>query len=63
MAKDDFPKLSNPARSALFEAGYTQLEQLRHVKMQDILKLHGMGKKGIAELREALAEKGWAFLE
>jgi DNA-directed RNA polymerase alpha subunit len=62
MAQDhDFPKTSNPATSALLEAGYTRLEQLTQVTEADLLKLHGMGPKAVRLLREALAEKGWSF--
>jgi hypothetical protein len=27
----------------------------------EIAKLHGMGPKGIRELKAALAERGWSF--
>lgn len=58
---DDFPKTSNPARSALHAAGYTRLEQLTQVTEAELLKLHGMGPKAIRILREALAERGLTF--
>jgi hypothetical protein len=58
----DFPKgLSQPALRALATAGYTRLEQLTAVKEADLLKLHGMGPKGIALLRSALNENGKSF--
>jgi hypothetical protein len=58
----DFPpKLGRPARDALIVAGYTRLEQLTQVSAKELLKLHGMGPKGIRQLREALAEQGLAF--
>lgn len=53
--------LSQPAQRALAGAGYSRLEQLTHVSEKEILALHGMGPKGIRQLREALAEKGWSF--
>jgi hypothetical protein len=57
-----FPvELSRPALGALREAGYKRLEELVGVKAADLLKLHGMGPKGIRILREALKGKGLAF--
>ncbi|MBC8171192.1 MAG: DNA-binding protein [Anaerolineae bacterium] len=60
-ASDFPPKLSNPARRALNGAGYFQLEQLTQVTEAELLKLHGMGPKGIRQLREAMEPKGLAF--
>jgi DNA-directed RNA polymerase alpha subunit len=58
----DLPlNLGRPARDALIVAGYTRLEQLTQVSAKELLKLHGMGPKGIRQLREALAEQGLAF--
>lgn len=57
------PKLSAPALRALDGAGYTQLAQLTLVSEAELLKLHGMGLKGIHLLREALAAQGWSFAE
>ncbi|MCB8984131.1 MAG: DNA-binding protein [Ardenticatenaceae bacterium] len=60
----DLPaKLASPARRALTGAGYGRLEQLTTVSEADILKLHGMGPKAVAQLRQALADKGWSFAE
>ncbi|MCW3465799.1 hypothetical protein [Chitinophaga nivalis] len=57
-----FPKgLSQPALRALNGAGYTQLQQLTGVTETAIQQLHGMGEKGMVVLRQALADKGWAF--
>ncbi|HMO57372.1 MAG TPA: hypothetical protein PKA05_15050 [Roseiflexaceae bacterium] len=53
--------IGNPARQALAVAGYTQLEQLVHVREKDLLKLHGVGPKAIAVLRAALAAQGLHF--
>ncbi len=59
---DDFPpKLSQPALRALKAAGYTQLDHLTRVTEADLLKLHGMGPKGIRMLRSALQERGLSF--
>ena len=53
--QDNFPHgLSQPALRALANAGYTQLEQLRHVPESELLKLHGMGPKGVRVLMSAL---------
>jgi DNA-directed RNA polymerase alpha subunit len=55
--------LSSPARRALAEAGYQNLEQLAGVRSADLLKLHGFGPKSIGQLREALAAKNLAFAD
>jgi hypothetical protein len=59
--QDDLPKLSRPARAALAVVGITRLEQLDSESEKRIAGLHGMGPKGIRELKEALAERGWSF--
>lgn len=59
----DFPKIGEPARRALEEAGYTRLEQLPGVRATDLLRLHGVGPKALRLLREALAEKGLTFMD
>lgn len=56
MTADGFPPgLSQPARRALAGAGYTRLEQLRGVSDAELLKLHGLGPKGLRQVRGALA--------
>ncbi len=55
------PGLSRPATSALYAAGYTRLDQLTAVTAGELLKLHGMGPKGIRILREALTARGASF--
>jgi hypothetical protein len=55
------PGLSQPALRALAGAGYTRLEQLTKVREADLLKLHGMGPKGVRILREALSARGLSF--
>lgn len=54
-------KLASPARRALLGAGYTRLEQLTQVSEEQLMQLHGMGRKAIEQLRLALAEKGLSF--
>jgi hypothetical protein len=53
--------LSKPAWRALTGAGYWRLEQLTAVRAEELLALHGMGPKGIRQLREALAARGLAL--
>ena len=54
-------KLSQPALRALAGAGIVNLEQLTTVTEAELLKLHGMGPKGIRILRQALADKRLDF--
>lgn len=51
------------ARRALALAGYTHLEQLTQARATDLLRLHGVGPKAIAVLRQALAERGLRFVD
>ncbi|MDI4648333.1 DNA-directed RNA polymerase subunit alpha C-terminal domain-containing protein [Cohnella hashimotonis] len=58
----DLPeRLSKPALRALASAGIQRLDQLADWRAADILKLHGMGRKGIDTLEQALAERGLSF--
>jgi hypothetical protein len=58
----DLPsELSRPARRALVGAGYTRLELLTGVTEAQVLRLHGMGSKGLDQLRSALAARGQSF--
>ncbi len=55
--ESDLPvRMGNPARRALIAAGYVRLEQLAGVDDDEISKLHGVGPKGLAILRQVLAE-------
>jgi hypothetical protein len=57
-----WPKgVAAPAQRALASAGYTRLEQLAGVKESDLQRLHGMGPKALAALRQALEEMGLSF--
>lgn len=58
---DAFPGLSNPAKRALAEAGYTEPRGLDGVSAAELLRLHGMGPKGIRILRGLLAERGFSL--
>ena len=58
-ASDDLPRaIGRPATGALRAAGYTDLTQLDGVAAADLLRIHGVGPKAVAVLREALAERG-----
>lgn len=62
--ENDLPAgISAPARRALAAAGYDRLEQLTKATEAELLKLHGMGPKALAALREALARRGWTFAD
>jgi hypothetical protein len=54
-----FPRgIGRPATGALLAAGYTELSQLDGVPAADLLRLHGVGPKAVAVLRESLAAQG-----
>jgi len=56
--ENDLPgDLGAPARRALTGAGYTTLAQVATATERELLRLHGMGPKGIRSLRAALAER------
>jgi DNA-directed RNA polymerase alpha subunit len=53
--------LAAPARRALASAGVTELADLTRLQEDDVLALHGMGRKAVEQLRAALRERGWSF--
>jgi hypothetical protein len=53
--------LARPAQRALANAGYTQLDQVTAVSEAELARLHGIGPKALAQLRQALADQGLAF--
>ncbi|QED50153.1 DNA-binding protein [Cytobacillus dafuensis] len=60
--ESDLPaELAKPARRALEGAGYFRLMQLTNVTEAEVLQLHGMGPKAIAQLRNALASQNLTF--
>jgi len=59
--KSDLPKIGAPAQRALASVGITRLEQLTKLTEAELLQLHGMGKKAVSALREALALHGLSF--
>jgi hypothetical protein len=63
MAEDEsgFPKMSAPARRALANAGYSELELLTDTSETELRRLHGMGPSAIRAVRAALADRGLAL--
>lgn len=60
--ESDLPgNLSEQARRALTEAGYTSLEDLSHATEADVLGLNGMGPTALSRLRRALEATGRSF--
>jgi hypothetical protein len=55
---DELPRIGAPATRALAGIGVTRLSQLTEHRHVDLLKLHGMGPRAIAILRQALADQG-----
>jgi hypothetical protein len=61
LAPDLPPGPARPARQALAAAGYVTPEQLTQVTEDDPARMHGVGPKAIAQLRDALAAAGLSF--
>jgi DNA-directed RNA polymerase alpha subunit len=62
--KTEFPqRLGKTARRVLALAGYTEYGQLTRTTAEELLKIHGMGRKGIEILREELAGRGMSFAD
>lgn len=60
--QDNFmDSLAAPARRALESIGVSNLEQLSQFTETEILKLHGMGKHAIAQLKNALKQASLKF--
>ena len=55
------PKTSNPATTAVTEAGVTCLEDLARFTEAELLAMHGVGPKAIRIWKQALAERGLGF--
>lgn len=59
-----FPSgLAAPARRAISQAGFTNLEQLTEISEAEFKQLHGIGPKALDLLRQALHEKGLTFTQ
>lgn len=50
-----------PARRAMAHAGLETLEQVVQYPQRELLKLHGMGVKTMAQLEDAMDEHGLEF--
>ncbi len=62
--ESDLPMdLAKPARRALIQAGYWQIEHLTELGEAEIRQLHGVGPKAIGQLRCALGMKGLSFAD
>lgn len=61
MEKIKFPKIAQPAIRALHSIDITYLEQLSTVTKEELLALHGMGKRGIEILELEMKEHGIQF--
>ena len=55
---EDVSGVGRPARQALAENGYPNLESLRGANYQDLLAMHGIGKRGLERLQAALVAQG-----
>ena len=60
-SQDDFPKLANPARRALANAGIRQLTDLANLTEAEFGRLHGIGPNAIAALKASMKARGLAF--
>jgi hypothetical protein len=58
---DELPRIGAPATRALAGVGITRPSQLTDHRAVDLLKLHGMGPRAIAILRQAAGVR-WASL-
>ena len=54
-------KLAQPAQRALAGAGIRRLDQLALLSEDELKRLHGIGPKALAQLRDALAARGLSF--
>ncbi len=57
----EFPKIGNPALSALDHAGINHLVELPKYTEKELLALHGFGPKALGILRAELENRGLAF--
>jgi hypothetical protein len=55
------PRIGAPATRALRAEGIWTLEQVRELREEQLVALHGVGPVAVRFLREALAERGWTF--
>ncbi|MDO5513525.1 DUF1801 domain-containing protein [Corynebacterium sp.] len=55
---EQIPGVGRPARDALTAAGFADLESLDKQEWDELLALHGVGKRGLERLQAALQERG-----
>jgi DNA-directed RNA polymerase alpha subunit len=60
-SENDFPKLSNPARRALANAGIRRMTDLAQMTEADFARLHGIGPNAVATLKAAMKARGLTF--
>lgn len=58
---ESIPGVSAPLRRALEDAGFPDLESLDGVDYASLISLHGVGKRGLERLNEALKDKGMSL--
>ena len=51
-------RIGRPALRALDAAGASSLHDVSRLREEDLLRLHGVGPRALAVLRDALAEHG-----
>lgn len=56
-------KIGQPAIRALESIDIEYLDQLTGITEKELMSLHGFGKKGLAILKTALADRGLALKE
>ncbi len=57
----EFPKIGNPALSALDHSGIHHFTDLTKYSEKELLALHGFGPKALGILRNSLSERGLSF--
>lgn len=62
--KTEFPpRMGKVSRRELARAGYTRFEHLTGTTPEELLAIHGVGKKAIDILREELGDRGMSFAD
>lgn len=60
---DEVPGVGAPARRALQDAAYPDLESLHGISYPDLLALHGVGARGLQRLQAALTAQGLSLID
>lgn len=60
---NDLPNIGKVARRELALAGYTRMEHFTRVSETELLKIHGVGRKALQILKNALEKDGLTFLK